>query len=41
MLAALPQDLPLSVEIPNEAGKAELGVAEWCRRSLATSRAMG
>jgi len=41
MLAALPQDLPLSVEIPNEAGKAELGVAEWCRRSLAASRAMG
>lgn len=40
LFAALPQDLPISVEVPNEAGMARFGQAEWARQSLATSRAL-
>jgi sugar phosphate isomerase/epimerase len=40
LFAALPQDLPISVEVPNEAGMARFGQAEWARQSLAASRAL-
>lgn len=40
LFAALPQDLPISVEVPNEPGMARFGQAEWARQSLATSRAL-
>lgn len=41
MLAALPEDLPISVEIPSEPRKRDLGVLEWCRLSLEASRKLG
>ena len=40
LFAALPQDLPISVEVPNEAGMARFGQTEWARQSLAASRAL-
>ena len=41
MLQALPADLPISVEIPSELRKRDLGVLEWCRLSLEASRKFG
>ncbi|MGL5736270.1 MAG: sugar phosphate isomerase/epimerase family protein [Beijerinckiaceae bacterium] len=38
MLGALPPDLPIGVEIPNDAERARLGVSEWARRTLAACR---
>lgn len=38
MLDALPDDLPLSLEIPNEEWLPKLGAEEWSRRSLAAAR---
>lgn len=38
MLAALPADLPASLEIPNDAEKARLGIEEWARRALAAAQ---
>lgn len=38
IFAALPRDLPVSVEIPHRHLKAELGIREWARRALAASR---
>ena len=40
MLAALPQDLPVSVEIPSEPRKAEIGVEAWARDAIAATRAI-
>ena len=40
LFAALPQDLPISVEVPNEAGMARFGQTGWARQSLAASRAL-
>ena len=40
IFAQLPQDLPISVEIPNDRGMAELGVREWARRALSASKAV-
>jgi len=40
IFAQLPQDLPVSVEIPNDRGMAELGVREWARQALAASKAV-
>lgn len=38
LLATLPGDLPISVEIPNEKQVAGLGAEEWARRALAASK---
>lgn len=38
MFAALPQDVPVSIEIPNAERKAELGIEEWTRRAVARTR---
>jgi sugar phosphate isomerase/epimerase len=40
LFAALPSDLPVSVEIPNEARAKALGFREWARQALAASRAI-
>ena len=40
LFAALPPDLPVSVEVPHEKQVALLGQTEWARRSLAASRAL-
>lgn len=40
LFAALPQDLPVSVEVPHEKQVALLGQGEWATRSLAASRAL-
>jgi sugar phosphate isomerase/epimerase len=40
LFAALPQDLPISVEVPNEKRPAQLGQKEWARLALSTSRAL-
>ena len=40
MFARLPQDLPVSVEIPHQARMARLGALEWARQALAASRAV-
>ncbi len=40
LFAALPGDLPVSVEIPSEPMVTELGPTEWARRALAASRAL-
>lgn len=37
---ALPRDLPVSVEIPHDLRKPELGVEEWSRQALSASRAV-
>jgi sugar phosphate isomerase/epimerase len=36
----LPADLPVSVEIPNEAQRAQLGQTAWARRAIEASRAV-
>jgi sugar phosphate isomerase/epimerase len=42
MVQALPDDLPLSIEVPNTSEVARLGREEWARRALlATSQAIG
>jgi sugar phosphate isomerase/epimerase len=38
MFATLPDDIPISIELPNEAAKTRLGVREWARRALESSR---
>lgn len=38
MLGALPADLPLSIEVPNVARKAVMGVEAWCAAALAAGR---
>jgi sugar phosphate isomerase/epimerase len=40
MFAALPGDIPVSIELPNDARKAEIGVAAWTRLALERSRAL-
>lgn len=37
---ALPHDLPVSVEVPNEMRLAQVGQTAWARQALATSRAL-
>ena len=39
LFAVLPPDLPVSVEIPNQARIASLGQEEWARQALAATRA--
>jgi sugar phosphate isomerase/epimerase len=38
MFAQLPPDLPVSVEIPNEAGVAKFGAKDWARQALAATK---
>jgi sugar phosphate isomerase/epimerase len=38
LVRTLPDDLPLSIEIPNDEGLAKLGAEEWARRALAATR---
>lgn len=38
LVAVLPRDLPLSIEIPHEERRGALGVEEWARQALAASR---
>lgn len=38
IFAALPADLPVSVEIPHDVRKPQLGVEEWARQALAATR---
>jgi sugar phosphate isomerase/epimerase len=38
MFATLPQDLPISIEIPNDLLKAQLGIEEWSRRAINRAR---
>jgi len=38
LLGALPSDLPLSLEIPNDEWLPKLGAEEWARRALAAAR---
>lgn len=40
LFAALPQDLPISVEVPNEKQAPALGARGWARRALATSKSV-
>jgi sugar phosphate isomerase/epimerase len=40
IFAALPGDLPVSVEVPHERRLAQLGQAEWARQALAASRVL-
>jgi len=40
MLRALPRDLPLSIEIPNDGRGAALGPLEWARQALAAARGL-
>jgi len=40
LFAALPQDLPISVEVVHLARMAQLGQAEWARQALAASRSL-
>jgi sugar phosphate isomerase/epimerase len=40
LFAALPGDLPVSVEVPHALRVAQLGQTEWARRALAASRAL-
>lgn len=40
LFAALPQDLPVSVEVPHETRLARVGQLEWAREALAASRAL-
>jgi sugar phosphate isomerase/epimerase len=40
LFAALPQDLPVSVEVPHETRLAQLGQSEWARQALAASRSL-
>ena len=38
MLSRLPNDLPISIEIPNIQRLRALGAEEWARRALAAAR---
>ncbi len=38
MFSVLPRDIPISIEMPNDAQKAKLGIEEWSRQVLAASR---
>jgi sugar phosphate isomerase/epimerase len=40
MFAALPRDVPVSIEMPNDILKAKLGVEEWSRQVLVASRSV-
>ncbi|MDH5339419.1 MAG: sugar phosphate isomerase/epimerase [Rubrivivax sp.] len=40
LFGALPQDLPISVEVVSETRMAQLGPREWARQALAASRAI-
>jgi sugar phosphate isomerase/epimerase len=40
MFRALPADLPVSIELPNDELKPVLGVEEWSRQALAAARAV-
>ncbi len=40
LFSALPQDLPISVEIPHQLRLAQAGQTEWARQALASSRAL-
>ena len=40
LFQALPKDLPISIEIPNDARMAKLGPMEWARQALAATRAV-
>jgi sugar phosphate isomerase/epimerase len=40
LFAALPGDLPISVEVPHAVRLAQVGPAEWARQALAASRAL-
>ena len=40
MFDALPRDLPVSIEIPHDIRKPQLGVEEWSRQALAAARAV-
>jgi sugar phosphate isomerase/epimerase len=40
LFAALPGDLPVSVEVPNAVRLAQVGQIEWARQALAASRAL-
>ncbi len=40
ILAALPPTIPLSIEIPHDVRKAQLGPEEWSRQALAASKAV-
>lgn len=40
LFAALPQDLPISVEVVHLARMAQVGQAEWARQAMAASRAL-
>ncbi len=40
LFAALPQDLAISVEVPNEKQAPALGAREWAHRALATSKSV-
>lgn len=40
LFAALPQDLPVSVEVPHQLRLAQVGQPEWARQALASSRAL-
>jgi len=39
LFRALPRDLPISVEIPNDERRAVLGAEAWARQTLAASKA--
>jgi len=38
LFAALPADLPISIEIPNDARTAAMGYEAWCRQALAAAQ---
>ena len=40
LFAALPRDLPISIEIPNDARIAAIGVETWARQALAATKAV-
>lgn len=40
MFSVLPANLPVSIELPNDATKDEIGVEEWARRGLETAKAV-
>ena len=40
LFAALPPDLPVSIEVPHQIRLPQLGVLEWARQALAASRAV-
>jgi sugar phosphate isomerase/epimerase len=40
IFARLPDDLPVSLEIPNDLLRAEIGIEDWARRALTEARAL-